>query len=313
MLDDVRIDVLFLRCVDRRVAALLASARAAASATQSMRFATVLGNYRRAAVRRAKPLNSSTNFLGYVNATTTTARVIDASAPAARLRHPGRRRYFRSDGATTISVAESRPLSDALPTSRANGAGHLEHARHDRDGQVGHRIRVTSQWFFNLGDNSDWTALQTRRRIHGLRTRLGNGMTVVDAIAALPRLTDLDGPGLMLFDERPLRLQGDFDRRQQTLVVTSTTSACSTCRPATTTSTARSTAPTWRCGRPIGSTTKAEADGNGNGVVDGADFIVWQRTLGQNFGRRRSPPFRSRRPRCSRCSPPPALLRRRRR
>nr|MBA3482135.1 hypothetical protein [Pirellulales bacterium] len=33
-----------------------------------------------------------------------------------------------------------------------------------------------------------------------------------------------------------------------------------------------------------GSTTKADADGNGNGVVDGGDFLVWQRTLGQNLG-----------------------------
>jgi hypothetical protein len=33
-----------------------------------------------------------------------------------------------------------------------------------------------------------------------------------------------------------------------------------------------------------GSSTKAEADGDGNGVVDGGDFLVWQRTVGQNFG-----------------------------
>ena len=44
----------------------------------------------------------------------------------------------------------------------------------------------------------------------------------------------------------------------------------------------------------FGSTTKAEADGNGDGRVDGADFLVWQRTLGQNFGHAGGAPFRSR-------------------
>src|SRR5690606_10640684 len=34
----------------------------------------------------------------------------------------------------------------------------------------------------------------------------------------------------------------------------------------------------------FGSTTKAEADGNGNGRVDAGDFLIWQRTRGQNFG-----------------------------
>jgi hypothetical protein len=36
----------------------------------------------------------------------------------------------------------------------------------------------------------------------------------------------------------------------------------------------------WRADN--GSTTKVDADGNNDGRVDGADFMVWQRTLGQS-------------------------------
>lgn len=38
----------------------------------------------------------------------------------------------------------------------------------------------------------------------------------------------------------------------------------------------------WR--NSFGSTTLAEADGNGNGKVDAADYVLWRKTFGQSGG-----------------------------
>lgn len=147
-------------------------------------------------------------------------------------------------------------------------------------------LGATSQWFFNIGDNSflddqDFTVFG---RV------LNDGMTVVDAINNLRTVnasaaenvpgedfdevpvTDFDAviaqnditnaEAVLLNDVEVLGFaDGDynFDGRVDAADYT-----------------------VWR--RDLGSTILAEADGNGNGIVDEADFFVWRASYGQAGG-----------------------------
>jgi cyclophilin family peptidyl-prolyl cis-trans isomerase len=138
---------------------------------------------------------------------------------------------------------------------------------------------ATSQWFFNLANNSG--NLDNQNGGFTVFGRVvGTGMTVVDSIAALPRIgaggaftevpvTDIDQvvaqqnifntEAVVINNVSVLNLPaGDYNFdgtvNQLDLAV-------------------------WRT--DFGSTTKAEADGNGDGVVDGRDFMIWQRSFGQ--------------------------------
>lgn len=148
---------------------------------------------------------------------------------------------------------------------------------------------ATSQWFFNVDDN---TALDLP--VNGAFTAfgrvVGNGMTVVDAINNLPTVnaaaaqnapmedfdeipvTDINkviqqnnitnAEAVMLLDVRQLNIPtGDYNLDGRVNGADLAVFEAS-----------------------FGSRIKAEADGNGNGVIDGGDFLIWQRTLGQNFG-----------------------------
>jgi hypothetical protein len=102
-------------------------------------------------------------------------------------------------------------------------------------------------------------------------------MSVVDAIDALPQ-ADLDGAGGQTFDQVPLRGTSS-DTLQNRLVHVTTVDVLNL--PAGDydfNGTVNADDYTvWR--RSFGSTTAAEADGNGNGRVDAADFVVWRNSL----------------------------------
>jgi MYXO-CTERM domain-containing protein len=141
---------------------------------------------------------------------------------------------------------------------------------------------ATNQWFFNIEDNSANLDFQNGGFTVFGRI-VGTGLTVVDAINALPT-ADLDpntNPGT--FDQVPLRGTSGQPLADR-LVFVNTVSALNL--PAGDYNfdgkVDGADLSVWRA--DYGSTTKAEADGNGNGRVDGEDFLLWQRTLGQNFG-----------------------------
>jgi peptidyl-prolyl cis-trans isomerase A (cyclophilin A) len=142
----------------------------------------------------------------------------------------------------------------------------------------------TSEWFFNMSDNSGGgPALDTQNGGFTVFGRVvGGGMSVLDAIQDLSRINTQqfsDVPVLdiakvqaqqnvftedavILSDVRVLNIPGgDYNRDG---VVNAADLAV------------------WKA--DFGSTTKVDADGNGNGRVDGQDFLAWQRTLGQNLG-----------------------------
>jgi peptidyl-prolyl cis-trans isomerase A (cyclophilin A) len=138
---------------------------------------------------------------------------------------------------------------------------------------------ATSQWFFNLANNS--ANLDNQNGGFTVFGRVvGNGMNIVDSIAALSRVNaggafsdvpvnDVDKvlaqrnifneDAVVISDVSVLNLPaGDYNFdgtvNQLDLAV-------------------------WRA--DFGSTTKADADGNGDGIVDGRDFLIWQRTFGK--------------------------------
>jgi len=244
-----------------------------ASATV-IRFATVLGNYDVRLWPAVMP-NTVNNILSYVNANRYDGTFVHRSIPTFVVQGGG----FTYNQATNTAppISTFPPILDEPGNEvpgPSNVQGTIAMAKSGPD-------TVTSQWFINLGDNSE---LDSPARPDGgfsaFGRVLGNGMSVVDAIAALP-LADLDGPGSMLFDNVPLRSGTGLANR---LVFVNDVRVLSIPDGDYNFDGKVDGADlaVWKA--DFGSTTKAEADGNGNGVVDGGDFLIWQRTLGQNLG-----------------------------
>jgi peptidyl-prolyl cis-trans isomerase A (cyclophilin A) len=127
---------------------------------------------------------------------------------------------------------------------------------------------ATSEWFFNLTDNSGPPpALDTQNGGFTVFGRIVHiGLTTIDAIAALPT-TSGDVP-----------LQGNADDAiEDRLVYVNSVFLRTSIPPADYNFDAQVTLDDYNIWRStFGSTTNAAADGNGNGVVDAADFVMWR-------------------------------------
>ena len=148
---------------------------------------------------------------------------------------------------------------------------------------------ATSQWFFNVGNNTNLDL-----PVNGAFTAFGRvvrgTMTVVDAIndmstvnaAAAQNAGGEDFDELPVFDLQKVINQNNVFPEDAVMMIDVRTlnvpagdfnfdgkvdGADLTILKA-----------------DFGSTTKADADGNGDGRVDASDFLIWQRTVGQNFG-----------------------------
>lgn len=140
---------------------------------------------------------------------------------------------------------------------------------------------ATSQWFFNIGDNSSLNA----QNFTVFGRVLGTGMNVVDAINDLPTVNATsaqNAPGED-FDEIPVTdlakvlSQNDIKNSEAVMV----NSVAIRVLPAgdydfNGTVNALDYA-TWKA--DFGSTTNVAADGNGNGRVDTADYAIWRNTF----------------------------------
>ncbi|MEM9185578.1 MAG: peptidylprolyl isomerase [Planctomycetota bacterium] len=132
---------------------------------------------------------------------------------------------------------------------------------------------VTSQWFFNLDDNSFLDSPARNDGGFGAFGRIiGSGITVLDDIDALEKINIVPSAG-SLFADTPVE---DLSDPLNTLIVLAETRIV----------------PyppgdynfdfvvdsddynVWRS--QYGSTTRAEADGNGDGVVDARDYTLWR-------------------------------------
>jgi peptidyl-prolyl cis-trans isomerase A (cyclophilin A) len=240
-----------------------------ASATIA-RFQTTLGTINVRLYDSATPL-SVNNFKNYANANRWDGTVIHRSVPG----------FIVQGGGFSLSPDVFHPTNVVTYPAVQNEFG-ISNLR----GTVayaklgGDPNSATSQWFFNLANNS--SNLDNQNGGFTVFGRvLGTGMTVVDSIAALSRVnaggaftdfpvTDLqkviaqqnvfNTEAVVISDVSILNLPaGDYNLdgvvNQADLAI-------------------------WQA--DFGSTTKAEADGNGDGRVDGKDFLVWQRTFAQS-------------------------------
>jgi len=147
-------------------------------------------------------------------------------------------------------------------------------------------LGATSQWFFNVGNNSglDAQGFTVFGRV------LGNGMDVVDAINALPLINAANAqnePGED-FDEIPVRDRAKVLQQQD---ITSNEAVMVTDVEILNLPAAdydfngvvnAADQAVWQAS--YGSTTNAAADGNGDGRVDTADYLIWRKAVSGSGG-----------------------------
>lgn len=251
-----------------------------------VRFATVMGNVDVRLYDKATPL-SVQNFLGYVNRGDYNNTMIHRSVTDFVIQGGG----WKYNGTQQTEPQDFPLITAQAPVTNEPGisnlAGTLAYAKvGPPSGQQPTPQTInsaTKEWFFNLKDNS--SNLNNQNGGFTVFGRvLGNGMNVVNAIAALPKYeflgawsdapmrnysqaqwenyVPIDGDNVVSLTVSVLNFKaGDYDFNGTVNAADYTV---------------------WR--NSFGSTTDAAADGNGNGVVDMADFVLWRDTLGQSGG-----------------------------
>ena len=143
---------------------------------QVVQFDTVLGKFNAEMLASAAP-KSVTNFLAYVGAKSYTSTIIHRSfalggGTANRIVQGG---GFNS---SLNAIAVAAPI--ALEYNLANARGTIALARTSDPNSA------TSQWFFNVDDNSTVLGAGNSGGYAVFGRVIGTGMTVVDALAAIP-------------------------------------------------------------------------------------------------------------------------------
>jgi cyclophilin family peptidyl-prolyl cis-trans isomerase len=246
---------------------LLASAGVRCDATV-VRFSSVLGNIV-ARLYNARTPATVANFTTYANENAWTDTFIHRSVPGFVVQGGGFN--WINDTVGLGSVVQHSAVVNEPGISNLRGTIAMAKLGGDPNS-------ATNQWFFSLADNS--ANLDNQNGGFTVFGRVvGNGMTVVDAIAAL-QVYNAGSP----FDSLPLRNYVSGNVVKANLVTFSSISVLNVPAGDYNFDGAVNGADlaVWKA--DLGSTTKAEADGNGDGLVDGADLLVWQRSLGQNFG-----------------------------
>lgn len=148
---------------------------AQASAVTLVRMETVMGNIDIELYDDITP-NTVANFLGYATTGAYDNTFIHRSAPGFVIQGGG----YTLSGEQAQHIPENAPVINEFSKSNLRGTLAMAKLAGDPDS-------ATSEWFFNLADNSG--TLDTQNGGFTVFGRvLGDGMDVVDAIAALPRI-----------------------------------------------------------------------------------------------------------------------------
>jgi peptidyl-prolyl cis-trans isomerase A (cyclophilin A) len=131
---------------------------------------------------------------------------------------------------------------------------------------------ATSQWFFNLSDSNAFNLNSQNGGFTVFGRVVGGGMSVVDSIAALQTF-DLDGSSQSTFDNVPLR--NGASTLASGLVFVNDVRVLSLPAGDYDLNGVVNQADFTVWQNTLGSTTNAAADGNGNGIVDAGDYDVW--------------------------------------
>lgn len=241
------------------------SARAEATV---VRFSSVLGNIDVRLYDTATPLTTA-NFLNYANGGDWVDTFIHRSEPGFVVQGGGFKYPVGATGPS--SIAQDPAVLNEPGISNLRGTIAMAKLGGDPNS-------ATNQWFFNLANNAANLDNQNGGFTAFGRV-VGSGMTVVDAIAALPRV---NAGGV--YTALPVRNFSGGVVLRDNLVTFSSISVLNVPAGDFNLDGKVDAADLAVLKADFGSTAKAEADANGDGVVNGADFLVWQRTLGQNFG-----------------------------
>jgi peptidyl-prolyl cis-trans isomerase A (cyclophilin A) len=249
-----------------------------------VRFATSSGNIDVRLYNGITP-NSVTNFLNYVNSNRYSGTFIHR-VPQFKDQmnnNLGTQHFVVQGGGFLLNnsifaatgVATDAPIGDEFHISNLRGT--LSFAKNS--------LGATSQWFFNVGNNSSLDA--SNFTVFG--RVLGSGMSVVDTIDNLPAINAAAAQNASGedFDEIPVRNiqqvvnQNDITANEAVMVSVTTLNYKAGDYNFDGTVNAADYA-VWR--KTLNSTTNPAADGNGNGIVDAADYTIWRNTFGQTGG-----------------------------
>lgn len=264
------------------VAAVLSLAAASTAHGAIVRFTTSVGDVDVRLYDTLTP-NSVANFLNYVETDRYEGTFIHRvpQFKGANNSNRGSQHFVVQGGGFLLNdsiwdasgIATDAPIGDEFHLSNTRGT--LAFAKNAQG--------ATSQWFFNVGDNSflDASNFTVFGRV------LGNGMSVVDTIDNLPAVNAAAAQDPNTgedFDEVPIRnplTQNTITSNEAVMISVSTLDFAAGDYNFDGVVDAADYV-VWR--NTLNSTTNPAADGNGNGVVDIADFVIWRETFGQTGG-----------------------------
>jgi peptidyl-prolyl cis-trans isomerase A (cyclophilin A) len=243
--------------------AIMGSALGGVANATIVRFETVLGNIDVRLYDTKTPLTTQ-NFMNYVDDSDWDDTFFHRSVPGFVVQGGG---FKFTDAGGVSNVPQDPAVMNEFGLTNVRGT--IAMAKLGSGPNT-----ATNQWFFNLANNA--SNLDNQNGGFTVFGRVvGSGMTVVDAIAALPRV-NAGSP----FDALPVRnfVSGNTIKDENLANVTRIIERLLPAGDYNFDGVVNNADYlVWK--NSFGSTTLAEADGNGDGVVNVADYTVWRDSM----------------------------------